>query len=368
MKYFFYSLLWLGLATGLGGCASLSYYGQAVTGHLDVMQRRQPIEPLLADPETPAALRAKLEQALAIKEFASQSLGLPDNGSYRSYADLQRPYVVWNVIATPELSLTPRQWCFPFAGCLQYRGYYDEADARAFARRLAARGDDTYVGGVSAYSTLGWFDDPVLNTMLHWNEAQLAQVLFHELAHQQVFIKGDTEFNEAFAETVGIVGTRRWLEAQGNPAALEAYETRLERKNRLLEMIFATRRELAGIYDSNLNDDVKRERKLALLAGLEQRYRELRDNGWQHFADYDLWFKGGLNNAKLAAVATYWQLVPAFMQLLETVDHDLERFYERVAALGRCPPADRRQRLTGDGLVSTCSPGGERLANTSANR
>lgn len=368
MKYFLYSLLWLGLATGLGGCASLSYYGQAVAGHLDVMQRRQPIEPLLANPETPAALRAKLEQALAIKEFASQSLGLPDNGSYQSYADLQRPYVVWNVVAAPALSLTPRQWCFLFAGCLQYRGYYNEADARAFARRLAARGDDTYVGGASAYSTLGWFDDPVLNTMLHWDDAQLAQVIIHELAHQQVFIKGDTEFNEAFAETVGIAGTRRWLAAHGSPAALESYECRLARKNRLLEMVFATRRELAGIYDSDLGDDAKRERKQALLADLEQRYRDLRDNDWRDFGDYDRWFEGGLNNAKLAVVATYWKLVPAFMQLLEAVDHDLERFYDRVAALGRCPPAERRQWLAGSGPVAACEPGGEKLANNPANR
>lgn len=368
MKYFLYSLLGLGLAAGLSGCGTLAYYGQAVGGHLDVMQRRQPIELLLADNGTSPALREKLEQAVAIREFAAESLGLPDNGSYHSYADLERPYVVWNVIATPALSLKPLQWCYPFVGCLQYRGYYNEADALAFAQRLAEQGNDTYVGGATAYSTLGWFDDPVLNTMLHWEDVQMARVIIHELAHQRLFIRGDTAFNEAFAETVALAGTRRWLESHASHARLEDYETRLQRSEKLLDMIFSTRQQLAAIYSSDVDAETKHRQKQVLLEALERQYWCLRQNEWQQFNDYDHWFAGGLNNAKLAAVATYRQLVPQFMHLLAAVDDDLERFYRQISALDGCPPDARRRWLERRGPVPGCSAEEPELAKQPPNR
>lgn len=368
MKYFLYSLLCLALGGSITGCSGLAYYGQAIGGHLDIIQRREPVKSLLADADTPAGLRERLQQAQAIRAFASRSLDLPDNGSYRSYADLERRYVVWNVIATPPLSLTPRQWCFPFAGCLDYRGYYSEGDALEFARQLAVEGDDIYVAGATAYSTLGWFDDPLLNTMLYRDEARLAQVVFHELAHQQLFIKGDTAFNEAFAETVGIAGTRRWLETHASTAEQTAYESRLQKQKQLLEIIFASRRQLAAIYNSPISDAEKHRRKRAVLASLTRRYWTRRGTDWHRFGGYDHWFTDGLNNAKLAAVATYRDLVPDFMRLLESVDHDFRRFYERVAALADCTPAERRQWLANTGPVSGCPGGGEALANRRANR
>lgn len=368
MKQF---LCWLGLLISVAlasGCSSLAYYGQAVSGHLEVMQKSRPIEPMLSDPQTPAPLRERLETALAIRQFASTELALPENGSYHSYADLQRPYVVWNVIATPPLSLQPRQWCFLLVGCLQYRGYYSEADAREFASRLAAHGDDVYVGGATAYSTLGWFDDPVLNTMLHWDDARLAQVIFHELAHQQVFIKNDTAFNEAFADTVGMVGARRWLERHGSDTQLAAYEQQLERHERLLDMIFATREKLASLYAREMADRAKRTRKLAILDEFEDQYWQLRRNEWDNYPLYDRWFAGGLNNAKLAAVVTYRQLVPEFMRLLEATGNDLSRFYERVAALAGCPPAARRHWLKALKPVAECPLPAPALANKHASR
>ena len=368
MKHFLYNLPCLALVLILSGCSSLGYYGQAVTGHLEVMQRREPIETLLARPETPPALRHKLEQAVAIREFAGRSLGLPDHGSYHSYADLERPYVVWNVVATPPLSLIPRQWCFLFAGCLDYRGYYNERDAREFARQLAARGDDTYVAGASAYSTLGWFNDPVLNTMLHWDDAELAGVIIHELAHQRLFIENDTAFNEAFAEAVAITGTRRWLETHATAGRLEAYERRRQRSKQVLELIFTTRQQLTAVYQSNASDAMKRQRKQALLDALAEQYRTLRETEWQQFDNFDRWFNGGLNNAKLAAVATYRTLVPEFMRLLAAVDHDLERFYSRVAALAECNPDARRRWLAALGPVPGCDAAGPVLAKQVTNR
>lgn len=354
MKRFPYSLFCILLVTGLGGCGHIGYYGQAISGHLDVMQRSRPIDAWLADNGTSPELRQRLRQARAIRAFASRILHLPANDSYRQYADLERPYVVWNVIVTPALSLQPRQWCFPFAGCVDYRGYYDKADVLAFAGRLDHADSDVYIAGATAYSTLGWFDDPLLSTMLYRDVSRLAEVIFHELAHQKVYIPNDSAFNEAFAEAVAIAGTRRWLKDHADTDALAAYETRLQREQRLLNMLFAGRRELHAVYTSQASDADKRHLKQTVLAELTRHYWQLRGSEWRDFSGFDNFFTDGLNNAKLAAVATYHQLVPDFMRLLASLDHDFRRFYRQVATLTGCAADDRRRWLQDQATVRDC--------------
>ncbi|MCS3903658.1 putative aminopeptidase [Methylohalomonas lacus] len=353
------------MAALLSGCGSISYYGQAISGHLDVMQRRQPITTLLADPDTPAPLRERLQTALAIRRFASTELGLPDNASYRSYADLERDFVVWNVIATPPLSLEPREWCFLLVGCLQYRGYYSAAEARRFAQTQSDNGDDVFVGGVTAYSTLGWFDDPVLNTMLKESDARLAQVIFHELAHQQLFIKGDTEFNEAFADSIGITGTRRWLSASGRHDQLDRYEQQRAQEERVIELIMTTRTRLERIYTSDRSDATKRARKQAEIARLRRDYKRLSAAKWPDQSRFDAWFAADINNASLAAVATYRELVPDFLRLQAALDHDLDRFFASVAELATCSQNERREWLKRRKPTGDCRV---RLANSAASR
>lgn len=347
-------LLMLVLAGQISGCSTMGYYGQAIGGHLDLLDRRQSVPALLVDPRTPESLRQRLQTVLTIRRFASDELGLPDNRSYRSYADIERDFVVWNVVATPPLSLVPRQWCFLLIGCLQYRGYYSETDARAFAATQATSGDDVFVGGVTAYSTLGWFDDPVLNTMLRHSDGRLAQVIFHELAHQQLFIKDDTQFNEAFADSVGITGARRWLAAQRNSLELAAFEQQLSQQNELNEMVMATRRKLAEVYRSPRSDAAKLRRKEQIFTAMRQQYQHLRQTDWAGYPLYDAWFANELNNAKLAAVATYRALVPDFLHLQAALNGDLSRFYATVAALADCSPAERREWLAALQATGDC--------------
>lgn len=354
-------LLVLALVLQLSGCSTVSYYGQAIDGHFDLLDQRQPIPTLLVDSQTPEPLRQRLQTALTIRRFATDELGLPDNGSYRYYADIKRDFVVWNVVATAPLSLEPRQWCFLLIGCLQYRGYYSEANARAFASSQATSGDDVFVGGATAYSTLGWFDDPVLSTMLRHSDGRLAQIIFHELAHQQLFIKNDTQFNEAFADSVGITGARRWLAAQRDARETAAFDQQLAHENQLIEMIMTTRRKLARVYASSRSEQAKHRRKQQIFTDLRRQYQHLRQTDWAGYPLYDPWFANDLNNAKLAAVVTYRALVPEFMRLQTALDGNLPRFYATVAALADCTPAERRQWLatlqaTGDCRVTLAKP------------
>ncbi len=195
----------------LSGCSNFGYYSQAIIGHLSIQVNLVPVADIIADSDTPPELKNQLEKVVEMRAYASEHLFLPSNASYSSYTDLKRPYVLWNVVAAPEFSLEPRQWCFPFAGCVQYRGYYAKEDAQVFAAELNKDGDDIYVGGVAAYSTLGWFADPMLNTILFRDDVSLAGLIFHELAHQQLYVKNDSAFNEGFAKTVELEGVRRWL-------------------------------------------------------------------------------------------------------------------------------------------------------------
>lgn len=331
--------------TAAGGCSTVAYYGQAVGGHLEVMHRTRPIDQLLADGATDPALRTRLARVLEIREFASRELALPDNGSYRGYADLGRPYVVWNVVAAPELSIEPRPSCFLVVGCVSYRGYYSRPAAERFAAELAAQGYDVFVYGVSAYSTLGWFDDPVLNTFMGYPDAELARLVFHELAHQVVYVKGDTTFNESFAVTVEEEGLRRWLPGRANEAERAAYALGRERRAAFVALLLRYRERLGTLYDSLASDADKRDGKARLLAELEAEYRRLRDDAWGGWGGYDRWFENGVNNAQLASVATYEQLVPAFRALLARADGDLQRFYAAAAKLGRLDPPAREAAL-----------------------
>jgi len=273
-----------------------------------------------------------------------QHLDLPDNGSYTSYADLQRPYVVWNVFATPAFSLEPVEHCFPISGCLAYQGYYAQADAEARAAELAAHGDDVYVGGVPAYSTLGWFDDPVTNTMMRWSDATLIGTLFHELAHQKLYVQDDTRFNESFAEFVEDQGLREYLAAHPDLEAPAADSRR--RSQQFAELIVQTREKLEALYASGIDEDRMRARKAALFAQLRTDYAQLRDHEWGGDPRYDAWFAdGALNNAKLLPFGLYDEDLPAFAALFEDAGHDWARFYLRAQELAELPAETRRDHL-----------------------
>ena len=328
----------------LGGCGNLSYYLQSVSGHFEVWRLEVPVEQLLEDPATAPALRTQLESAVRIRSYAARELGLPDNRSYRAYADLARPFVLWNVFAAPEFSVEPRQWCFPVAGCVKYRGYFGEADARAYARDVRAGGDDAYIGGVPAYSTIGWFADPLLNTFIHYPGPELARLLFHELAHQVVYVQDDSVFNESFAVTVEQAGVVRWLAAHGTDADRERYMQLQRYRKDFRALVVATRAELAVLYASAATADEKRRRKAAAFAALKRDYLR-RKLEWGGFAGYDRWFAQPLGNAHLASVAIYTQQVPAFEALLVEVENDLPRFYAAVRALADLPAAERHARL-----------------------
>jgi predicted aminopeptidase len=326
------------------GCTSLSYYAQTVSGHLEVMWRATPIEERLRESDTPAALRARLERVLVIREFASRELSLPDNDSYRRYADLGRAYVVWNVFAAPEFSVTPVQSCFPIAGCVSYRGFYSEEGAQRHADALAKEGDDVYVRGVAAYSTLGWFSDPVLSTFVNYPEPEVARILFHELAHQEIYVKGDTVFNESFAATVEDEGLNRWLEREGTPAQRAAYADSGRRQAEFTALVLKYRARLAEFYGRALSPEQKRAGKARLFAEMNEEYAALKAS-WGGFAGYDRLLARGANNAFLVSIASYTELVPAFRALLAQAKGDLPAFYRAVRELAKLDKTERDSRL-----------------------
>jgi predicted aminopeptidase len=333
---------WAALASlaALSGCASVGYVGQAAHGEWQLLHARRPIARVIANPATTPALRTRLHLVQDIRQFAVADLGLPDNRSYRSYTDLRRPYVVWNVVAAPEFSVRPLRWCFPISGCVSYRGYFKERRARAFAAKLSARGDDVQVDGVTAFSTLGHFADPVLNTMLRYGDLDLAGTIFHELAHQLIYVPGDSEFDESFAMTVQAAGLSRWLAARGRSAELAGY-SREQQLDDQIDAMFATgRAQLARLYAQSLPASVKRSRKQAILAQVGARIRALETR--EHLdSGYDAWIKRGLNNASLASVGTYSDCVPGFEQLLGDNHGQLPLFYAAVRRIGKDPAARR---------------------------
>lgn len=328
----------------LAGCADMAYYRQAVSGQWRLLSLRRPLEAVLADPTIPASLHRRLELARVLRDFASTELVLPDNGSYRSYVDLQRSYVVQNVFAAPALSLALRQWCFPVLGCVGYRGYFDATAARRQADALRDQGDDVYLADVPAYSTLGWFDDPLLNTFVYWPTGRLAELIFHELAHQRLFIAGDTAFNESFATAVGVMGVRVWLARYGTSKDREAYADFTRQRAAVLTLVAGTRVELAKLYASPLSDQSKQVGKQRLLTDLRNRYQSLKQ-AWGGYQGYDEWFNRDLNNAKIAALNTYYDYLPAFESLFEREGCDFPAFYRAAETLGELPPEQRKARL-----------------------
>jgi predicted aminopeptidase len=318
------------IAAAGSGC----YLLQSARGQLALMSKREPISWLIADASTPPALRSQLETVAAIRDFASRELGLPDNGSYRSYADVGRRYVVWNVVAAPEFSVEPQEWCYPIVGCVAYRGYFVEARARSFAEDLRSQGLDVAVDGVAAYSTLGHFSDPVLNTMMAWNDVELAAIIFHELTHQLLYVPNDSSFNEALATTVEEEGVRRWLRAQGREADLKNHLLQQERYLKIIDLMSATRAELRAIYASGLPPEQLREKKRDAFLELRSSFGLLKAN-WGGHAPFESWFAEGLDNARLASIATYFSCVPGFKRELEAAGGDLAAFYSKVRGLAK---------------------------------
>ncbi len=332
----------LSVAFLLSGCGTAGYYAQLTEGQWQLLRARQPVDQVLADPATSAQLRARLRHAEEARAFASEQLKLPDNRSYRLYADLKRPYVVWNVFATPELSLQPVTHCFPIAGCVAYRGYYRQGAARGAAALMREQGLDVYVSGVEAYSTLGWFDDPILSSMLGWGDERLATLIFHELAHQRVYVQDDTAFNESFATFVEQQGTQQWRAARGLGASDPA---QLQQREQFTRLVLATRERLQTLYSGTLTAAQKRQAKHAEFERLRHRYQQLRDSQWHGDRRYDAWMYGPLNNAKLLPFGLYDQWVPAFAALFREVDGDWTLFYQRVEQLARLPARQRMAAL-----------------------
>ena len=338
----------------LSSCSSLNYYSQAAQGQLELLTDSRPIDDWLADPSTTTNLRHRLEAARQIRRFAIQDLNLPDNGSYTNFTKLERPYVLWNVVATPELSLKPMQWCFPVAGCVNYRGYYSKQAAQAYARELRAKGHDVEVGGVTAYSTLGWFSDPLISTFIHYPDAELARLIFHELAHQVAYVPGDSKFNESFASAVEQVGVEGWLDRFGNPMMREAFERYTLRKKDFLALLVRYRGELEKTYASKMSKDEKRASKGRLFVALKDEYQVLKAN-WGGYAGYDRFFAEPLSNAHLASIATYNDFVPAFRALLRK-ERTWDAFYQSVNRLAKLDKAERHRALRSLAAPAVTSP------------
>jgi predicted aminopeptidase len=341
----FRTVLLAGTAAGLlASCSTLGYYSQAAQGQLELLSDARPIDDWIADPGTSSKLRLRLETARQIRRFAVSEMALPDNNSYKNYTSLKRKYVLWNVVATPELSLKPLEWCFPVAGCVNYRGYYSKEAAEAYANGLRADGDDVEVGGVPAYSTLGWFSDPLISTFINYPDAELARMIFHELAHQIVYAQGDSQFNESFASTVEEVGVERWMDRFGNQAMRDGYARYKSRKHDFLRMLLKYRKALEQNYALvDRSDSEKRAVKARLFQELKDEYQVLKGN-WGGYAGYDRFFEQPLSNAHLASIATYEDFVPAFRAMLKR-DGSFPRFYNSVKRLAELDRGDRHRIL-----------------------
>lgn len=331
------------------GCSTIGYYAQSVGGHLALLRAAKPVPEWLTDETTPPALKERLALSQRIRDFAVAELKEPDNASYRRYADLKRGAAVWNVVAAPELSLKLTTWCFPVVGCVGYRGYFDRAEADAFAEGLRAQGLEASVYGVPAYSTLGrlpgdGFADPLLNTFIHYPEGELARLIFHELAHQVVYAKGDTLFNESFATAVERLGGARWLAEHGSEKARDDYRVYDARRQDFRALTMAYRQRFEALYTGADSDAAKRAGKATLMAQLRAGYEAMKAERWGGYSGYDGWFARA-NNASFGVLAAYNELVPNFERLFEREGRDFSAFYAQVKRISALPLAERRAAL-----------------------
>jgi predicted aminopeptidase len=326
-------------------CRSLPYYNQAINGQMEILRNREPSSALINNPETPAKLRGKLKFIQTLRDFAAKELHLPVNNHYLSYVELNRPYVVWNVFAAPEFSLTPETWCFPIVGCVAYRGYFSEQDARRFADSLKQEGYDVYISGSIAYSTLGWFDDPILSTFVDLSEPETAALIFHELAHGVLYIKDDTAFNESFATAVEQEGFRRWQTAADNLTGYENWLQKRQRRQQFIDLVSKYKVKLENLYQGNLSVIENRNQKKAVFHQMKSEFIDLK-SAYSGLAAYDAWFDHPLNNAQLISVSSYHDWVPAFDQILAESEGDLKKFYRTCQQLAKKGSSERHRILT----------------------
>lgn len=338
-------LLIVAFALAGTGCRSLPYYEQAISGQMQILQKQQPIAELIENPDTPPELKDKLLFIQSVREFAAKALLLPVKDHYLNYVALNRPYVVWNVFAAPELSLSPETWCFPIVGCVTYRGYFKEAEARRFGDTLSQKGLDVYIGGAIAYSTLGWFDDPVLSTFVNLSAADTAALIFHELAHGLLYIPDDTAFNESFATAVEQEGLKRWQLSTNEPQGYADWERKRRMRQQFTALVLKYQAQLQKVFESRLSTSEKRKQKAAVFAQMQSEFKSLKSNN-RDMAAYSAWFNRPLNNAQLISVSTYHDWVPAFSKMLSDTDGDLEKFYQKCRQLAKKTPQQRQRILT----------------------
>ena len=329
----------------VSGCSTAGYYLDLMAGQSDLIERRQPIQEMLENRHTSPKLYDLLTESVKMRDFASNVLHLPENDSYRLYADLKRPYAVWNVVAAKEFSMKPRQWCFLFVGCLSYRGYFSKQAATDFANKLKKEGYDVYVAGARAYSPLGWFDDPLLNTMMYKSEAYRAGIIFHELAHQEIYVDDDSAFNEAFATAVEEEGIQRWFSSNGKQKEYKKYLVEQKRDNQFNELLRKTREQLKQLYSEKISLIEMRKAKQTILKKMLVEYEVLKTT-WHGYSGYDDWMHKGVNNAKLVLVATYHDLVPGFKRVLAQYGNDLRTFYQAVKRISKLEKQQRDKQLT----------------------
>ena len=326
-----HAVLWCFAMVCLSGCQGVAYYTQAAVGQSTLLWQSRPIDEVIRDPKTSHHLRDRLRFVESVRDYAESELFLPATDSYRRFTDIGRDFVLWSVVAAEEFSTEPKLFCHPITGCVAYQGYFDRADALAFAEGLESTGYEAAVGPVAAYSTLGWFADPVLSSVLHYPDTQLAELIFHELAHELLFIPGDTTFNESFATFVARVGVEQWLTDSGRTAALEEFKADAARYDKTANLIRDTRLALKELYARSITQVDMRLQKRMMLDELVENYRKLRKESL--VSNWDGWFEEGLNNAKLASVGSYHDDIDLFAGLFEKADHDFEVFYFSVRAL-----------------------------------
>lgn len=345
----------LALIAASCACGTVRFYTQATRGQLEMLAKRQDSAQLLADPETPEALKQRLRLIDEIRVFAKQQLALPGDRAYGKYADLGREHLVWVIYAAPEFSLEPRKWRYPLVGEVNYRGYFQEPEAEAYAAQLRDQGLDVSVGGVDAYSSLGWFHDPILNTFVQYPEIDLAELIFHELSHHRYYRSDETEFNESLANAVAEEGVLRWLASRGRTAELQKFRERIVRRSEFYDEIERTRLRLEKLYASDLSESQMRSQKSAEFDALRVGFRTLRRRWGGHGLEW--WLTAGINNADLVSLETYHREVPRFRELLRENQGDLERFFAAVKLLPSRPDSDSEHSVPSRRSSFSATPG-----------